>query len=183
MLHCVATTISILKTKCIYGGDKKGKPNKSVKPDPFSLFSDLYLLTMTESLIYKESLDSKIQKNQFSDLDSKCSEFLKCDEIRFVGLINNMGNLVSQASKEKDWVESEEKRRMFFMQTVLQISLSKDFDNSLGKTEYFATNRKNFLMVAISLKNYVVVIFAKPTLSIEEVISKAQVWGFSDSEI
>ena len=138
---------------------------------------------MTESLISKESLNSKIKKNQFPDLDYKCSEFLKYDEIRFVGLINSMGNLVSEASKEKDWVESEEEKRMLSIQTVLQISMSKDFDNSLGETKYFATNRKNFLMVAISLKNYVLLIFAKPTLSVEEVISKAQVRGFFDSEI
>ena len=139
---------------------------------------------MIEPLIYRKEHNSRPETCEFFQLENKCNEFLKDDEIRSAGIINNMGNLVAGGlDDELEWRESEELRRMLCMQMVLQISICKDFEENLGEIKYFAINRKKILMIAFPLKNNVLLISAKPTASVDQIISKPQLLEFFKLDI
>jgi len=68
------------------------------------------------------------------------------------------------------------------MQMALEIAMRKDFDDTLGKINYIATNRRNVVMISIPMNNHVVLISAKPTTTPEQIIKKAYALGFFQSE-
>lgn len=131
---------------------------------------------MAEQLICKD-LYSK-EKDGVLFLDNTFQEFLKESDVEFVGIINRMGNLTT-VLKDKDWIESDEKRRMFYMHTGLQICMGKDFDEPLGEITHVVTNRKNSLMIAIPLKGNVVIVSAKPKADVERITKKVMLLEFS----
>jgi len=139
---------------------------------------------MIKPLIYKKDLNSSSEICKFFQLENKCIEFLKDDEIQSAGIINKMGNLVAgRLDIDTEWMENEELRRTLYMQLVFQISICKDFEENLGEIKFFAINRKNILMVAFPLKNNVLLISASPTASIDQIISKPYLLEFFKSEI
>ena len=138
---------------------------------------------MLKQLTFKGDLKSRLDDNKYLHLENKCNEFLRDDEIRFVGVVNNMGNLIAGGlSNRVDWIETDEKRRMLYMQMALEISMRKDFDDTLGEINYVSTNRKNIMMITIPLNNNILLISAKRTAFVEEIIAKAHVLGFFKSE-
>ncbi len=107
--------------------------------------------------------------------EKNCQELLKFKEIRFVGIINRLGNLVAGGFKENvEPFENEEKRRMMYMQMILEVSMRKDFDSSLGEIGYIASKRKNTLMVSIPIKDQLILVSAIPSASPEEIVIQAQ---------
>ena len=63
---------------------------------------------MLKQLTFKGDVKSRF--NKYLHLENKCNEFLRYDEIRFVGIINNMGNLIAGGLSNKvDWIETDEK--------------------------------------------------------------------------
>jgi len=138
---------------------------------------------MLKQLTFKD-VKSILNDNKYLHLENKCNEFLRSDEIRFVGIINNMGNLIAGGlGNNLDWINTDEKRRMLYIQMTLEISMRKDFDNILGEINYVSTNRKNVLMITVPMNDHVLLIFAKPTAVVEEIIAKAHVIGFFKSEV
>ena len=68
--------------------------------------------------------------------------------------------------------ETEEKRRMLYMQMVLEISMRKEFDSSLGPVNYIASRREKALMISMPLDSNLILISTQPNSSIEKIISK-----------
>jgi hypothetical protein len=118
---------------------------------------------------FTEYFNPMLKVNKHSQLENKCRELFRDDRIRFVGIINNMGKLIEQ-------------RRMLYIQMALEIAMRKDFDETLGKINYIATNRDNVLMVSIPMNNYLVLISAEPTATPEEIIKKCHANEFFQSE-
>jgi len=131
---------------------------------------------MAEQMICKD-LNSN-EKDDVPFLDNNFQEFLKDVDVGFVGVINRMGNLTT-VLKDKDWIETDEKRQMFYLQTGLQICMSRDFDESLGEITHVVTNRKNSLMIAIPLKGNVLIVSAKPDADVERITKKVMLSEFS----
>lgn len=131
---------------------------------------------MAEQLICKD-LNSKENGNELF-LNKNVQEFLKDADVGFVGIINPMGKLTA-VLKEKDWIETDEIRQMFYMQTGLQICMSRDFDESLGEITHVVTNRKNSLMIAIPLKGNVLIVSAKPNSDVERITQQIMLLAFS----
>jgi len=134
---------------------------------------------MSNQLLSKRNLKSTLDIHKYLQLENKCYSLLGNDEIRFVGIIDNMGNLVAGGiSEDIDYLETNEERRKLYMQIALEISMRKDFDDTLGKINYVTTNRDNILMIAIPMGSYVVLISAKPTSITEQIVSKVYTLGF-----
>lgn len=131
---------------------------------------------MAKQLICKD-LNSQENGNDLF-LNKNFQEFLKDADVGFVGIINPMGKLTA-VLKEKDWIETDEIRQMFYMQTGLQICMSRDFDESLGEITHVVTNRKNSLMIAIPLKGNVLIVSAKPNSDVEKITQKIMLLAFS----
>jgi len=138
---------------------------------------------MSKHIISKVRLKSASDVSEYLQFENKCNRLLGNDEIRFVGIINNMGNLISGGFSEGiDILENDEQRRMFYMQMALEIAMRKDFDNTLGKINHITTNRDNVLTVTIPMNNYVILISAHPTSVPEQIIAKAHDLGLIQSE-
>ncbi|GKS67716.1 hypothetical protein YTPLAS73_12630 [Nitrosarchaeum sp.] len=126
-------------------------------------------------------LKSTSDVGKYLQFENKCNRLLRNDEIRFVGIINNMGNLISGGFSDGiDLLENDE-QRILYMQMALEIAMRKDYDDTLGKINYVTTNRDNVLMVTIPMNNYVVLISANPASIPEQIIAKAHALGLIQS--
>ncbi len=114
------------------------------------------------------TLIQETKNNEF--MENLCFSVLELDGVRFVGMIDKGGNLVSSQFQSKiNPFETEEKRRMMYMQMALEISMRKDFDSSLGEVDYIASRRKNVLMVSIPINNNLLLVSASPNGSAEKI--------------
>ena len=139
---------------------------------------------MQKQLTFKINLKSTLDVNVYLQLENKCQKLFSNDEIRFVGVINNMGKLIAGGfSKWVDLIETDEERRKLYIQMTLEIAMRKDFDDTLGTINYVMTNRNNVLMVTIPVNDHVILISAKPTSTAEEIVSDVCALKFFDSEI
>ena len=104
----------------------------------------------------------------------KCSELLANKQIRFVGIINKFGNLIAGGFKEGVTpCVSVENLRLMYMQMVLEISMRKEFDSSLGNINYIASRRDKALMVSIPMDDHLLLISASPMYITEKLVTKA----------
>ena len=139
---------------------------------------------MIKQLIFNGESKFPLDVDKCLQLENKCHGLLNNDEIRFVGIINRMGNLISGGLNEGvDLLETDEKRRKLYMQTALEISMREDFNDTLGKINYIATNRDNVLVITIPMNNHVMLISAKPTSKVEQIITKVHALEFFQSEV
>jgi len=68
-----------------------------------------------------------------------------------------------------------------YMQMVLEVSMRKEFDETLGEIDYIASKRKNALMISIPMNDELLLISVNPKSSTEEIVAKA-IKVFKDSE-
>lgn len=113
--------------------------------------------------------------------EEKCNRLLEENEIRFAGILDEQGKLLSGGLKpglkplEKDQEELES-----FMEFVSKVSLPKEYDSSLGPINYLAARRDNAVLISFPfpISKILLLISAEPLADIEE-ISKRVVKIFS----
>ncbi|CAE6498027.1 conserved hypothetical protein [Candidatus Nitrosotenuis uzonensis] len=117
-------------------------------------------------------LSGTLQKQFFEE---KCSLLLEQDEIRFAGIINEDGKLVSGGFK-KDIrpLEEDESRLNSFMEFASMISLRKEFDKTLGPINYLAARRDKIVLISFPfpVSKFILLISAEPTVDIESLATK-----------
>ena len=104
----------------------------------------------------------------------KCQEMLQYPGIRFVGIINQLGNLVAGGSKHG--VESyatEQQRRVLFMQLVLEYNMRSELNHVLGPIRNIVVTRGKVKKITIPLGKKILVISLEPDIDAEEVTNKA----------
>jgi len=139
---------------------------------------------MQKQLTFKMNPNSILNVTSYLQLENKCHKLLNNDEIQFVGVINNMGNLIAGGfSNGIDIFETNEEKRKFYMQMALEIAMRKDFDHTLGTINYISTNRSNVLMITIPMCNHVILISAKPTSVAEQIVSDVYALKFFETEV
>lgn len=102
-----------------------------------------------------------------------CEKILDFDGVRFVGVIDKMGNVVSE--RFMDGVvpfENDAKRRMLYMQMVLEITMRREFDSSLGSVNYITSHRKKSLMISIPFYEYVILVSTLHDAEIQKIVSQ-----------
>ena len=139
---------------------------------------------MLTQLISKMDLKSTLDIHKYLQLENKCHSLLNDDEIRFVGIIDNMGNLIAGGmSNDIDFLETDDEKRKLYMQMALEFAMRKDFDDSLGKINHIVTNRNNVLMITVPIHhNHIMLISAESTAVAEQIISKIHSLGFFQSD-
>ena len=117
---------------------------------------------------------SEQKSHEYSVFQQKCDLLLQEDEVRFAGLINNMGKLVAGGFKEGvSPYEDEAERRKMFMELALRVSMRMEFDYSLGPVKYSASRREKVVMMSFPINNNVLMISAVPSIDIEKFAQKA----------
>ena len=91
------------------------------------------------------------------ELEQSCQKILGLPKIRFVGVLNKMGNKIAGGFKEGviPYLEDKDNRRMY-VQFMLEYMMRKDFDEELGSIDYIVSRRANVTMISIPTKEYLV---------------------------
>ncbi len=107
--------------------------------------------------------------------DEKCKKLLDEKEIRFAGIINEDGKLISGGFKEDlTPLEADETKLQSFMEFVSKVSIRKEFDESLGPINYLAARRDKAVLVSFPfpVSKILLLISAEPTADIENLATK-----------
>ena len=125
----------------------------------------------------------------FSELkviEKKCDLFLENENIKFIGVVNQLGNLIAGGFKnDVTPIGTEETRKMMYMQLKLDLNMRKDYDELYGPVEYVVSKRRYAEKISIPIGNYMILIIAKLnfncSLRINEIISIFQPYLDNDT--
>jgi len=112
----------------------------------------------------------------------KCVQLLEEPEIRFSGIVDKDGKLITGGFKEGlTPYEDDETKLQSFFDFVSKASIRKEFDESLGPINYLAARRDKAVLVSFPLpiSQVLLLISAEPTVNIEN-LAKKVVSIFSD---
>ena len=107
--------------------------------------------------------------------NDKCNQLLAESEIRFAGIINDEGNLISGGFKEGlTPLEKDDTKLKSFMEFVSKASIRKEFDETLGPINYLAARRDKAVLVSFPfpITRIVLLISAEPSVDIEKLAQK-----------
>ena len=107
--------------------------------------------------------------------DEKCKKLLEEDDIRFAGIIDKHGNLVSGGFKKNlKPLEADESKLKAFMEFISKISIRNEYDETLGPINFLAARRNKAVIVSFPfpVSKFVLLISANPSVDIEELASK-----------
>ena len=105
----------------------------------------------------------------------KCTVLLQESEIRFAGIVDKEGQLVSGGFKEGiSPYEGDETRLQSFLEFVSKASIRKEYDESLGPINYLAARRDKAVLVSFPfpVTQILLLISAEPTVNIETLAKK-----------
>ena len=106
---------------------------------------------------------------------NKCDALLKEPEIRFAGIVDKDGKLVSGGFKKGiSPHEGDETRLQSFLEFVSKASIRKEYDESLGPINYLAARRDKAVLVSFPfpITQILLLISAEPTANIENLARK-----------
>jgi hypothetical protein len=115
---------------------------------------------------------SKLSFENMSYWKSASKHILNLPEIRFVGVINKMGRLVSGDYKKGIVPMAEVKQYKICMAHALELFMKKDLDEALGALEYIVSKRKNVMIITIPMDDSLVMISAGPKAKIEPIVDE-----------
>ena len=113
---------------------------------------------------------SKLIFGNTPNWESASKYILGLPEIRFVGVVNNMGNLVLGEYKKGIVPIAEVDQYKMCMEHALELFMKKDLDGTLGPLDYIVSKRKNVAIITIPVSDYLVLISAEPNAKIESII-------------
>ncbi len=110
---------------------------------------------------------------EIEKLEQSCQKILDLPQVRFVGVINKMGNKIAGGFKKgvTSYLPDKENRIMY-VQLMLEYMMRKDFDEGLGSIDYIVSRRSNVTMISIPTKEYLVLISAERDINGQEVIEQ-----------
>ena len=106
-----------------------------------------------------------------SSLSEKIYDYAKiCDsifsidpKIRFVGIINEQGRMVSGGMKENvEPLESEKDDEMIFMELALRVKMRKEFDKQLGQVNFAMASRERALAISVLINSDILYVVSEP---------------------
>lgn len=105
----------------------------------------------------------------------KCNRLLSESEIRFAGIVDKDGQLISGGFKEGLVpYEDDETRLQSFLEFVSKASIRTEYDESLGPINYLAARRDKAVLVSFPfpITQVLLLISAEPTANIENLAKK-----------
>jgi len=114
--------------------------------------------------------------------DEKCNHLLEESDIRFAGIVDKDGKLITGGFKEGITpYENDETKLQSFFKFVSKASIRKEFDESLGPINYIAARRDKAVLVSFPfpITQILLLISAEPTVNIE-ILAKKVIKIFTD---
>ena len=84
-------------------------------------------------------------------------------KIRFVGVINERGRLVSGGMRDNvEPLESEKDDEMIFMELALRVKMRKEFDKQLGPVNFALASRERDLAISVIINGDILYVVSEP---------------------
>ena len=112
-----------------------------------------------------------VEKANLQVYNDKCNQLLQQKNIRFAGIIDDKGDLISGGFREGLVpLEDDQTRLKAFMEFVSKVSIRKEYDMSLGPINYLAARRDKAVLVSFPfpISKILLLISAEPSVNIEE---------------
>ena len=110
---------------------------------------------------------------QISKYESNCEKILQIPGVRFAGLINNKGRIISGGLSDKvtPYEKDEEKRSVLFMEIALDLTMRKEFSNTLGDIHAIVSYRDKVNIITIPHNENFLLLSVEPELDSQKIIN------------
>ncbi len=117
---------------------------------------------------------SKMENQKYLEkYQMQCERILSLSEIRFAGIISEMGKLIAGGFKTGIIpLEDDSERQKLFIELALRVSTRREFDSSMGRVKYSASRREKVVMMSFPLKNCILMISAEFNVNIDRLAYK-----------
>lgn len=125
------------------------------------------------------------QLSEYSVFNVRCNDVMDEDGVRFCGLVNKDGNLVAGGFKRGvERLEKDKEKFRQFLVRIIEISLRKDHEDTLGKLNYVACRRNKVVLISFPfpVSDHILLVSAEPSIDIED-LAKNVCRIFSDSNL
>ena len=116
---------------------------------------------------------SILQSSQLSALEDDCDLILNNNGVKFVGVINYLGNLIAGGFK-KGMIPmgNENTRKMMYMQLKLDLSMRQDYDELFGPVDYVVSKRGKITKISMPINKHMIILIIKNGMNYESIIKK-----------
>ncbi len=118
-------------------------------------------------------MNQNFKSNEIANMEEKCKALLRENDVRFVGIVNNMGRQIAGGYKEDITPLVDEEDHKMSLEHTLEIFLTKDLDEPLGTIDYIITRRKKVSMITIPAEKHSILISAERNADAEKIVEKA----------
>lgn len=108
-------------------------------------------------------------------LEILCNRLCNEPKVRFCGVVNSLGRLVTGGFRDgiKPLV-NEDQRGMLYIQSTLEISMKREFNETLGNVNFSTTYRDNVALITIPIhQNYLLLMTVERNAETEQIVKKA----------
>jgi len=122
-----------------------------------------------ESQLQKEHLSSPLTNE---GLEILCHRLCNKPKVRFCGVINPLGRLVTGSFRDGiKPLDNEDQRQMMYIQSYLEMSMKREFDDTLGNVNFITTYRDNIVLITIPMRqNYLLLMSVERNAEIEQIV-------------
>jgi hypothetical protein len=122
--------------------------------------------------------ESQLQKEHLSipltneGLEILCHRLCNKPKVRFCGVINPLGRLVTGGFRDGiKPLDNEDQRQMMYIQSYLEMSMKREFDDTLGNVNFITTYRDNIVLITIPMRqNYLLLMSVERNAEIEQIV-------------
>jgi len=117
-----------------------------------------------------------MESNQVRLYDYICNQMSQIRGIRFAAIINNRGRKIAGgfSSNITPLENDKQKMEMLFMEVALDLSMRREFDNSLGSISAIVSYRNKTNIITIPHEDSLMLISSEPELDPNKVIHIVQ---------
>ena len=102
------------------------------------------------------------------DITNKIKNISLEPEIRFCGLIDSTGELITGQFKTGIIpLENDSRRRQMFQELAHRVANRTNFDANLGRVKYSASRREEVVMMSFPIGKYIIMVVAEPSVNID----------------
>lgn len=116
--------------------------------------------------------------SEYKIYDVRCKDVLEEEGVRFAGILNREGKLVAGGYKlGVKPLEKDEEEFRNFMKRVIEISLRKEHEDTLGKLNYVSCRRDKVVLISFPfpVSNNILLVSAEPSVHIEKLASRVTI--------
>ena len=115
---------------------------------------------------------SKLSSENAIDWRSISEYIRSLPEIRFVGIVNNMGHLITGEYHKGVVPIAGLAEYKMCMKHALELVMKRDLDEVLGTLDYTVSKRKSMIIITIPFYNHLILVSAERKVKIEPLIEK-----------